>query len=467
MGVSAVIILAAGKSRRMKTKKSKVLHKLLGKPMILYGLEAAAKLKPKKIILVVGKDSADLRAPFKVRGQECLRHCPKIEFAVQRTPRGTADAVKAALPRLKGLKGAALIFYADNPLFSLSTLRQLVREKEKSHARLALLTAIFPEPPAFGRIIRNRKGRVQAIIEQADCTPAQLAIKEVNPGLYCVDIDFLKAAIAKVKASNKQKEYYLTDIVKLAVDQKIPVAAAIAKDFQETFGINSRRDLALAGAIMREKINAEWMAKGVTIEDPQTVLIEPEVKIGQDTLIESGARLCGKTRIGKNCWIQASARIIDSIIDDSVEIRQGSVIEESRVKSESSVGPMAHLRPGSVVGKHVRIGNFVELKKAVIGDFSMAAHLTYLGDAFIGKRVNIGCGVITCNYDGIRKSTTIIEDNAFIGSDSQLVAPVRIGKGAYIGSGSTITKDVPPGALSLTRSQQIIKPDWLKNRKKK
>ncbi len=245
------------------------------------------------------------------------------------------------------------------------------------------------------------------------------------------------------------------------------VAHYQAPDWQETLGINSRKELAQATFILQMRINQQWMEKGVSIEAPQQVVIGPEVKIGQDTVIEAGARLLGNTRIGKNCWIQAGVRIIDSVIEDEVEIRQGSVIEESRIKSGATIGPMAHLRPGSVVGKRARIGNFVELKKAIVGDETKASHLTYLGDAVVGRNVNIGCGTITCNYDGERKHQTIIEDEVFVGSDTQFIAPVRVGKGAYIGSGSTITEDVPAHSLALARSRQVVKPGWTKAQKKK
>lgn len=457
MALSAIIILAAGKSRRMKTKTSKVLHCLLGKPMLFYGLELAEKLKPKKVVVVVGPNSQDIRDALQRK---------KVAFATQKQPRGTADAVRAALPELKGHKGEALIFYADNPLFSFKTLKSLVRARQKSNLKLAFLTAQFPKPPAFGRILRDSQGRVLAIKEQADCTEDQKKIKEVNAGVYCVDIDFLKTALAEIKSDNRQKEYYLTDIVQIAVNKKLPLSTSTTQDWRETLGINSRAELVQAESMLKARINAGWMARGVTIEDPERTIISPDAKIGQDTIIESGARVLGKSRIGKNCRVQAQSRVLDSVIEDNVEIRQGSVIEDSRVKAGATVGPMAHLRPGSVAGKNVRIGNFVELKKAELGDRSMAAHLTYLGDAVIGKDVNIGCGVITCNYDGKNKNRTYIEDNAFIGSDTQLIAPVRVGKRAYIGSGSTITENVPPDSLAIARATQVIKPQWLKKKKK-
>jgi len=451
MALAAIIILAAGRSKRMRTQKSKVLHALMGKPMIFYSIELAEKLKAQKTIIVINPFGEDIKQALAQK---------KVEFAVQKEPLGTAHAVASALPRLKGLSGSVLIFYADNPLFSLQTLKALVQAHEDAKAALSLLTAVFPRPVPFGRIIRGARGEVLKIVEEPDCTPEQLKIREVNAGVYCVDLEFLKSALAEIKPENAQHEYYLTDIVSLASDKNLAITTGTALDWRETIGINSRAELARAVSILRDKINTAWMKNGVTIEIPARVYIEPEVIIGEDTVIEPDVRLSGKTKIGKNCWVQACARIIDSMIEDGVEIRQGSVLEGSQVKAGSSIGPMAHLRPGSIVGNNARIGNFVELKNAVVGDNTIAAHLTYLGDAKIGKRVNIGAGVITCNFDGAKKSQTIIEDEAFIGSDSQLIAPVKIGRKAYIGSGSTITEDVPAGALAVARAEQVIKPKW-------
>jgi len=458
MEISAVIILAAGKSKRMKTKKSKLLHHLLGQPMIFYPLELARKLKPKKIVLVAGKESNDLRAGLS--GE-------KIELAVQREPKGTADAVKAALPNLKSLQGSVLILYGDDPLLTLKTIRRLLRIHRQTGATLSLLTAEFPEPSALGRIVRDEKGRLRAIVEKADATPEQKQIKEVNAGVYCVKMDFLKRALQEIQTDNQQKEYYLTDLVEVAVRKNLPLSTFTAPDFSETLGVNSRAELIRASAVLQEKINQEWMARGVTIENPSQVFIGPEVRIGIDTEIETGARLMGKTRVGKNCRLQAGVRIIDSIIEDAVEVRQNSVIEQSHIKAGASIGPMARIRPGSIVGRKARIGNFVELKKTSVGAKSAASHLSYLGDAVIGRKVNIGAGTITCNYDGFKKYQTIIEDEVFIGSDSQLIAPVKVGKRAYIASGSTVTDNVPKDALVISRSRQVVKPGWVKKRKRK
>ena len=458
MELGATIVLAGGKSKRMKTQTSKVLHFLLGKPIIFYPLEIAKSLKSEKIIVVIGKDGDELK---KVLSEE------KVEFALQPTPRGTADAVKCALNCLENAQGSVLILYGDAPLFELSTIKRLVKTHLRQNADISLLTAKMPEPKGYGRILRGQKGEVIGIVEEKDASEKERLINEVNAGVYCVKIDFLKTALKKIQPENRQKEYYLTDLISIAYNEGKTIATSSANNWKEILGINTRRELAQATAILRERINQRWMEQGVSIEDPNNVLIEPEVKIGKDTVIEAGARILGKSKIGKNCWIQSGARIVDSVIEDGVEIRQGSVIEESRVKSGAVIGPMAHLRPGSVVGKKARIGNFVELKKAVIGDGTKASHLTYLGDAKIGKNVNIGCGTITCNYDGEKKHQTIIEDEVFVGSDTQLIAPVKVGKGAYIGSGSTITDDVPAHSLAIARARQVVKPGWRKKKAKK
>jgi bifunctional UDP-N-acetylglucosamine pyrophosphorylase / glucosamine-1-phosphate N-acetyltransferase len=457
MAIAALMILAAGKSKRMKTTKSKVLHPLMGKPLIAYPLELAQKLKTEKTIVIINPEGQDIKTALKDSG---------VEFAIQKVPKGTGDAVKAGLPRLKDLTGDVLILYGDDPLLSFETLDNLVKTHKAAKAKLTILTALFPKPPAFGRIIRAVDGRALEIVEDADCDHEQKKIREVNAGVYCVDVAFLKSALSELKSDNKQGEFYLTDIVKLAVNKNIRVESSQALDWQETFGINTRSELATAMRIMRKKINQRWMSEGVTIEDPVQVIIEPDVTIGQDTVIESGARLCGKTSIGKNCVIEAFSRISDSTIENNVTVRQGTMIEETTIKSGTIIGPMARTRPGSLLGKDVRIGNFVELKKTVIGDRTKASHLTYLGDAVVGKDCNIACGTITCNYDGEKKHQTVIEDNVFVGSDSQLVAPVRVKKGAYIASGSTITDEVPAGALALGRSRQVNKPGWNKKKTK-
>ena len=432
------------------------MHPLLGRQMILYPVELAKSLKPEKIIIVISPGSDELK--------ELLLE-EQVEFAVQENPAGTADAVKSALPHLNVIRGSVLILYGDDPLLTAKTIRRLVRIHQKSGSRLSLLTAECPEPCAYGRIIRDKKGDIISIVEYVDATTEQRDIKEVNAGAYCVEIGFLKEALSMVNTQNRQREFYLTDMVEIAVKKGLRVQTYTTADYTETLGVNSREELSRASRALQERINREWMKKGVSIEIPEQVFIGPDVKIGLDTELESGARLLGKTRIGKNCRIQSGARIVDSIIGDDVRILQGSIIEQSRIRSGAVIGPYARIRPGSIVGRNAKIGNFVELKKTVFGEKSSASHLTYLGDAIIGRRVNVGAGTITCNYDGEKKHQTIIGDEAFIGSDSQFVAPVKIGKRAYIASGSTITHNVPADALVIARSRQVIKPGWVKRRR--
>lgn len=451
----AVVILAAGQGTRMKSDRAKVLHPLLGKPMIAYPLTAARSFSPERVVVVIGVQADQVsRALVKER----------VRFALQKEQKGTAHAVMAALPALRGFTGDVVVLYGDSTLLRPETLKNLVAVHRRKKADMTLITADLQDATGYGRIIRDRRGAILAIVEQKDCTPEQRALHEFNPGIYCCRSDFLKKALPKVKNKNRQKEYYLTDLVGIAVQGGKRVASLKVAEAAELAGINTRAELARAAAVLRARINQAHCRAGVTIEDPDNTRIEPDVKIGRDTVIEQGARICGATVIGRGCVIEMNVRIEDSVIQPGVRIKSGSVIEESEVGSGSQIGPMAHLRPGSKIGKDARIGNFVETKKAIIGDGAKLSHLTYAGDAEIGKRVNIGCGFITCNYDGTKKWKTVIEDDVFVGSDTQTVAPVRIGRGAYIGSGSTITRDVPSGALALTRAPLVVKEGWAKKK---
>lgn len=452
----AVVILAAGQGTRMKSKLAKVLHPLLGRPMITYPLAAAAGLKPDRTVVVIGVQGDQLQAALAGRG---------LRFALQREQKGTGHALMAAMPALKGFQGDVVVFYGDAPLLRPETLQALVAKHRRAKADMTLLTVLFQNPFGYGRIIRDAKGRVQKIVEEKDCAPAERALKESNPGIYCYRADFLKFALPKVKNQNRQREYYLTDLVQIAVENKKRVASITIADERELVGVNSRADLAQAAAVLRERINLAHCLAGVTIESPETVYIEPSVQIAPDTVIEAGARLSGDTVIASDCYVEMNARIENSRLARGARVKQGSVLEESEVAEGAQVGPMAHLRPGSVIGPDARLGNFVETKKARIGAGAKISHLTYVGDAVVGKNVNLGCGFITCNYDGEKKWTTVIEDDVFVGSDSQAVAPVKLGRGAYIGSGSTITRNIPPGALALTRAPLVVKEGWVKKKK--
>ena len=452
----AVIILAAGQGKRMRSEQAKVLHQILGRPLVDYPVDLALSLGAEKVVVVVGVQAE------KVRVHLLERRSRKISFAVQKQQLGTGHAANAAAPNLKGFQGDVLILYGDVPLLTSNTIRRLRSVHQKRRARLSLVTVRLKAPRGYGRILRDSSGEVLGIVEEGDCSPAQRRISESNPGIYLCDAEFLFKMLPQIRKNNRQKEYYLTDLVGLAAGEGLRIATVEVHNPEEIFGVNSRAQLYEAEAALRDRVNSALMEAGVTLEDPDRTWIAPSVKVGTDTVIESGVRILGQSRVGKACLIEAGSRLTDTVLGNRVRVLAGSVLESSAVGDLSQIGPMTHLRPGSVVGKAARIGAFVELKNAVIGDGTKAVHLTYLGDARVGKNVNIGCGTITCNYDGVKKSVTVIEDDAFIGSDTQLIAPVKVGKAAYIGSGSTISRDVEPGALALTRAPEVHRPGWAK-----
>lgn len=464
----AVVILAAGQGTRMKSDLAKVLHPILGRPMIMYPIATALALRAERTVVVTGVQAEQVRAALAGTG---------VLFAAQKEQRGTGHAVRSALPALKGFDGDVLVLYGDGPCWRPETAAELIAIHRRSRAALSLATVHLETPCGFGRIVRDGRGRVAAIVEQKDCTPEQFALTESNPGMYVYDSEFLRAGLPRIKTNNVQKEYYLTDLVGIAIADGRKVESYTLADRLETIGVNSREELARAAGILRDRINRGHMAAGVTLEAPGEIIIEPRVQIGRDTTIEADARLMGFTVIGAGCVIEAGARITDSVIGDGcridagcrldkarlapgVHLKQGCVLEDCEVDEGVEFGPMSRIRPGSVIGRDVKVGNFVEFKKAQVGAGTKVAHLSYIGDAEIGKNVNVGCGFITCNYDGVVKSKTIVEDDVFIGSDSQAVAPVKIGRGSYIGSGSTITREIPPDALALTRSALVIKEGW-------
>lgn len=464
----AVVVLAAGQGTRMKSDLAKVLHPILGQPLIMYPIGTALALGAERTVVVTGVQAEPVRAALAKSG---------VVFAAQKEQRGTGHAVMAALPALKGFEGDVLVLYGDGPCWRPETAESLLAIHRRKKADLSLVTVHLPQPSGFGRIIRDQRGRVTAIIEQKDCSPEQFDLTESNPGMYVYDSKFLRAALPRLKTDNAQQEYYLTDLVGIAVGDGRKVESHLLEDRDETIGVNSREDLAHAAAVLRGRINRRHLAAGVTLEDPGEIVIEPRAQIGRDTVIEADARLLGFTVIGAGCVIEAAARITDSVIGDGcrvdagcrldrarlapgVHIKQGCVLEDCEVEEGVEFGPMSRIRPGSVIGRDVKVGNFVEFKKAQIGPGTKVAHLSYIGDAEIGRNVNVGCGFITCNYDGVVKSKTVVEDDVFIGSDSQAVAPVVIRRGAYIGSGSTITREIPADSLALTRSALVVKEGW-------
>jgi bifunctional UDP-N-acetylglucosamine pyrophosphorylase/glucosamine-1-phosphate N-acetyltransferase len=454
----ATVILAAGMGRRMKSKRAKVLHSIGGRPMILYSVETAIGLPSDKIIVVVGHQAEAVKAVLANR---------PVEIVHQGRPMGTGHAVLQTEPALADFKGPVLILNGDVPLISADTLGSLLKSHRDRGADLTLLTASLPNPEGYGRVIRNSGGDVIAIIEEADATPAQRAVREINTGFYLVNTPFLFEALKSLKSDNAQKEYYLTDIVATAVRTGRKLSTVSAPDPDEVMGINSRADLARTEKAIARGIAERHMREGVTLLDPETTWIGADVEIGCDSIIYPGVRLEGESRIGEDCVIHSHTRISNCRIGTGVTVKDSCVLAESVLEDGAVVGPFAHLRPGTVLRKGARVGNFVETKKAELGEGSKANHLTYLGDAVIGKHVNIGAGTITCNYDGVTKHPTVIEDDVFVGSDTQFVAPVRIGRGAVVGAGSTITKDVPPGSLAVSRARQEIKKDWAKKRIRK
>jgi bifunctional UDP-N-acetylglucosamine pyrophosphorylase/glucosamine-1-phosphate N-acetyltransferase len=340
------------------------------------------------------------------------------------------------------------------------TLRALVRHHHATGATATVLTAEFAEPDGYGRIVRT-DGLISAIVEHKDASPAERQIREINSGIYAFDLERLFPALAQIGSANAQGEYYLPDLVRIFRDQGRRVEALCIDDPGEILGVNSRRELADTSAVLRDRKNHELMASGVTIVDPATTWVQPDVVVGADTILHPNVYLEGTTTIGSGCEIHSGVRIVDSTLGDRVVVNNFCVIRQSQIADAAQIGPFAQIRPDSVVGEGAHIGNFVELKKTTLGKGSKANHLTYLGDATIGEKVNVGAGTITCNYDGVNKNPTIIEDGAFIGSDSQLIAPVRVGKNAYVAAGSSITEDVPPDSLAIARGKQVNKPGWI------
>jgi bifunctional UDP-N-acetylglucosamine pyrophosphorylase/glucosamine-1-phosphate N-acetyltransferase len=451
-----VVILAAGKGTRMKSALPKVLHRVAGQPLIERVLACAAVLRPRTITMVVGHQSESLKAAL--AGHEGLT------FVVQEPQLGTAHALMTAEQALSGQKGLLVLLSGDVPLLTADTLEKLVDCHRTSGASASVITAIVDDPHGYGRIVRNGE-QIARIVEEKDASPAERTIREINSGIYAFSLDGLFDAVRGIASHNAQSEYYLPDLVAIYRQRGSVVETVTVSNADEIRGINSRIELAAVSRIVRDRKNAELMASGVTIEDPATAYVDETVTIGPDTILHPGVSLEGRTAIGAGCEIHTGARIIDSQIGNRVTILNHCVITSSTIADDASVGPFAHLRPETDLRAKSKVGNFVELKKTVLGAGSKANHLAYLGDATIGEKVNIGAGTITCNYDGVSKAQTVIEDGAFVGSDTQLIAPVTVGKGAYVGSGSTIRENVPPGALAVSAGKQRNFEGWVERKK--
>jgi len=454
-----VVILAAGLGTRMKSKRAKVLHRAGGLTLVEHVVNAATGITPSEHVTVVVGSQAD-------QVKTSLAHAG-VQFVEQKEQKGTGHALLMCRDALASQGGLVVVTYGDGPLLSRATLQQLVDRQASSDAAATLITTRLADPTGYGRIIQGKDGEVQAIVEQKAATPQQLAIPLINSGIYCFRADLLWEHIGEIGTDNPAHEYYLTDIVEILNRAGHKVAALEVSDSQELLGINTRAELAVVDKIFRDRKVRELMLEGVTIEKPETVTIDCAVRIGADSIVGPFAQILGQTTIGEDCRIGACSIIENSKLADRVQVAAFTSVADSQVEAESKIGPFARLRDGNRVGARARIGNFVELKNTQFGAGAKASHLAYLGDAEIGDQTNIGAGTITCNYDGVQKHRTRIGKDAFVGSNSTLVAPIQIGDGSYIGAGSVITDPVPEKALALGRARQVVKEGWAAKRKKK
>jgi bifunctional UDP-N-acetylglucosamine pyrophosphorylase / glucosamine-1-phosphate N-acetyltransferase len=447
--------MAAGKGTRLKSKHPKVLHEVGGKPLLAHVIAAAAKVVPAQdIYAIIGHEAERVR--------EAVAHTG-INFILQEPQKGTGHALMVAREALRPYD-QVIVLYGDAPLITARTISMIRDFHESRRPAMTILTARLTDPTGYGRVIRKsaKSDEVQAIVEEKSANPAQKKIKEINSGSYVFEVEPLYRHIDKLGTENPHGEFYLTDMAAIFRKEKERVLAVEASDPREILGANTRAEMVDIDQHLRMAKCRELMAQGVTIFYPQSCVIDSDVEIGADTVIEPFVQILGNTRIGSDCRIRSYSVIRNSVIGDEVLILPGCVVDESQVKAGARLGPYSHLRPGSEIGEDAHVGNFVETKKIKLGKGSKANHLTYLGDAEIGDNVNVGAGTITCNYDGAHKHKTVIEDGVFVGSDATLVAPVRVGKGAYIGASSCITEDVPADSLALGRSQQVVKEGWAK-----
>jgi bifunctional UDP-N-acetylglucosamine pyrophosphorylase/glucosamine-1-phosphate N-acetyltransferase len=446
------VILAAGEGKRMKSELPKVLHKVCGKEMVNHVIDTMRASGLDEVNVIVGK-GAD-----KVKEMTGSR---KVSYSLQDKQLGTGHAVICAKEFLQGKQGVVAIFTGDAPLIKEETVQSLIKHHEEGGYSAVILTSIMENPQGYGRIVRDAQG-VEKIVEHKDCNEGQLKVNEVNAGMYVFDIESLLESLGKLTNNNAQGEYYLTDVIAILKSDGKRIGA-LTTDFEETLGVNSRVELATAEQVMRERINRKHMINGVTIIDPKATYIDSDVEIDSDAFIYPGNVLQGKTIIKSECVLYPNNRIQDSIIEKGVTI-QSSVILESSIGENTTVGPYAYIRPESVIGNNARIGDFVEIKKSTIGDNTKVSHLTYIGDAEVGSDCNFGCGTVVVNYDGKKKYKTKIGNNAFIGCNTNLVSPIEVKDNSYIAAGSTITKEVPSGSLAIARAKQVNIEGWVNRR---
>ncbi len=432
----AVVILAAGQGTRMKSDLPKVLHPLAGRPLVTYAIEMARTLASARPVLVVGHRAEAVRKAVD----------DDVALVEQTEQLGTGHAVLQARQALRGRSDLVLVTYADMPLLTTGTLLRLVERQRENPGPLSILTVVADDPRGFGRVMRDESDAVVQVVEEAVAAPEQLAIRELNVGVYCFDADWVWTHVDRIPLSLPKQEYYLTDLIGMAVAEGLRVEAVATEDAAEALGINTRVHLAEAESVLRHRINEHWMLAGVTIVDPATTYVEPGVTIGQDTTIRPNTHLRGETTIGRNCHIGPNTTVVDCQIGDGCRVL-ASVLEQAVMEDGSDVGPFGHLRKGARLCEGAHMGNFGEMKNARLGSGAKMGHFSYLGDAEVGAGANIGAGTITCNFDGVHKHKTVIEEGAFIGSDTMLVAPVRVGKKAKTGAGAVVTHDVPDGAV--------------------
>lgn len=456
MSQKYAVVLAAGQGTRMKSKLYKVLHSVCGKPMVQHIVDHLNHLMMNEIVVVVGHGADMVKEQLGDR----------VQYALQEQQLGTAHAVMMCRDLLQDKTGTTMVLTGDTPLIKEETLARLIEHHEQTGAAATILTTEVQDATGYGRIVRNSLGTVARIVEHKDATEEERQICEINTGIFCFDNQKLFSALTNVKNDNVQGEYYLPDVIEILKEQEEVISAYLTPDHEEGLGVNDRVQLAKAEAVLRNRINEKHMRNGVTIIDPASTYIEADVVIGSDSIVHPGTMLRGKTVIGEDCKIGPNADLTNTIMEDQVKV-QYSVVTDSQIRKGASVGPFAYIRPGSDVGEEAKVGDFVELKNTVLGNGSKVSHLSYLGDSEVGQGVNIGCGTITVNYDGVKKYKTIIGDHAFIGCNANLIAPVSIGDGAYIAAGSTITHNVPDDALAIARERQVNKEGYAKKMPRK